>query len=670
MSELTDVVGSVDLGSLDKPYTLTIDLNVLEHLGINLYSNVPAVLTEVVANAWDANAKKVTITIGGDLEYIEIEDDGFGMDRAAINSKFLWVGYKKRDSDGDLTPAPLSRPVMGRKGVGKLAPFSIAETVEVYSTHEGAKCALSMNVSDIKAAARPPQPKAYHPKPIDTSLCPLGNGTKLILRGLNKERIRVENLAQRLARRFSVIGTPEFSVIIKRSDRSERAITNRDRGDLDKLQYLWSLGDWEKPEWLKDSVKREAHLDGALEGWPSEWRVRGWLGTVNKPQELKAASGNLNVVVVLARGRLFQENILGEINDGRHYLKYLVGHIEADFLDSSGDFDIATSDRQRVQEDDPRYKALIAYLQSNLPKLEASWSAWRTEDKSGQIKTIHPAVASWIASLGAGHKKHAEKIVGRIASLDIEDSSEETLLIKHAILGFERLKITGQTQELAEAVAVGSDKLLPILSDIDSVEASLYRDIVKGRLEVIKAFESKIDENELENTLRDYIFEHLWLLDPSWERAQGSSIAESPVNAEFDKIKADLTQEELLGRVDIKYRKTSGKHVIIELKRAKRQVGALELAQQGLKYTNALLKCLKEMGRENEPYEVVFVIGRPLKEEGGIQSQKVIESAMSMVNGRVVQFKELVASAKAGYTAYLEARSKLDKIQEILDSLN
>ena len=30
---------------------MTISLNALEHLGINLYSNIPAVLSEVVANA-------------------------------------------------------------------------------------------------------------------------------------------------------------------------------------------------------------------------------------------------------------------------------------------------------------------------------------------------------------------------------------------------------------------------------------------------------------------------------------------------------------------------------------------------------------------------------------------------------------------------------------------
>ena len=44
-------------------YKMTISLNILNHLGINLYSNIPAVLSEVVANSWDADAETVEITI-------------------------------------------------------------------------------------------------------------------------------------------------------------------------------------------------------------------------------------------------------------------------------------------------------------------------------------------------------------------------------------------------------------------------------------------------------------------------------------------------------------------------------------------------------------------------------------------------------------------------------
>ena len=47
----------------EQPYKMTITLNVLEHLGENLYSSMPAVLSEAVANAWDANASVVEIEI-------------------------------------------------------------------------------------------------------------------------------------------------------------------------------------------------------------------------------------------------------------------------------------------------------------------------------------------------------------------------------------------------------------------------------------------------------------------------------------------------------------------------------------------------------------------------------------------------------------------------------
>ena len=76
-------------------YKMSLTLNVLNHLGINLYSNVPAVLSEVVANSWDADASEVNIKIKDGS--ITITDDGDGMDENDINKKYLAVGYKKRD---------------------------------------------------------------------------------------------------------------------------------------------------------------------------------------------------------------------------------------------------------------------------------------------------------------------------------------------------------------------------------------------------------------------------------------------------------------------------------------------------------------------------------------------------------------------------------------------
>ena len=59
-------------------------------------------------------------------------------------------------------------------------------------------------------------------------------------------------------------------------------------------------------------------------------KVSGWIGTARFPKQLDSEdAGNLNGIVVFARGRLFHENVLDKLNDGRLYTKYLTGQIEA-----------------------------------------------------------------------------------------------------------------------------------------------------------------------------------------------------------------------------------------------------------------------------------------------------------------------------------------------------
>ena len=48
---------------MTRPLEMKINLSALEHLGINLYSTVPAVLSEIVANAGDADATLVDVEI-------------------------------------------------------------------------------------------------------------------------------------------------------------------------------------------------------------------------------------------------------------------------------------------------------------------------------------------------------------------------------------------------------------------------------------------------------------------------------------------------------------------------------------------------------------------------------------------------------------------------------
>ena len=352
-------------------YEMTVDLNVLDHLGINLYSNIAAVLTEVVANARDADAEQVEINIAPDKSHIEIIDDGIGMSVEDMNMKYLRVGYRRRESGDEFGCVTVKgRPVMGRKGLGKLSLFSIANEIEVQSVHDGVGHGLRMSVSGIHDSVSKKEP-SYSPVPLDEDTITIARGTKIVLNDIKRERLGrgVTALRRRLARRFSVIGEKhDFKIFLDGSQ-----ITMSDRGDLPVVQFLWELEGTGLDTTAASKMLEREELPNKLAAWDDDKIIKGWIGTARQPKELDSEdAGNLNGIVVLARGRLFHENILDKLNDGRLYTKYLTGQIEADFLDLDDQPDIATSDRQRVQEDDPRYADLITFLRSSLTKVEKS----------------------------------------------------------------------------------------------------------------------------------------------------------------------------------------------------------------------------------------------------------------------------------------------------------
>lgn len=579
MAEHSEVLSHVD--EKTHTYEMLVSLSVLGHLGINLYSNVAAVITETVANAWDADATEVHIKLSPDR--ITISDNGFGMTIHDMNSKYLTVGYQKRNDKSQLL-TPKGRLPMGRKGIGKLSLFSIAKTVTVESIKDGERHGLVMEVPKIEHAIKSGAGR-YYPEPLDSAQLSVSQGTLVTLRDLNRSRIpaTATALRKKLARRFSVIGSNDFRVFVDGVE-----VTAKEREDLKHVQFVWDINsgvDFKKECPGLITVTDISSFLTESQLFNPEWSIKGWIGSIKQPSQLNTPEGNLNSIVVLSRGRLFQENILDDINDGGIYTKYLTGQLEADFLDTDEDEDIATSDRQRVVEDDPRYQYLKSLVKIALRKVAGQWSSLREKQGAKEAKESNPVLAEWIGSLKPASRGYAEKMIAQIESLPLEDKPQEKKeLFKHAIFAFERLRIKEMSQELADAVFFNAEKLLPLLEKQDDLEATLYYEIAKSRVDVIQSFKGLVDNDEKEKVLQRYLFEHLWLLDPSWERIDGSPIMESRVNQEWDKIDAGLSEEEKKGRMDIKYRSSAGKHIIIELKRASVLTSVANLVSQGNKY--------------------------------------------------------------------------------------
>lgn len=636
-------------------YTMEISLNVLEHLGIGLYSNVPAVLSEAVANAWDADAETVAIDAGNDK--ITIEDDGEGMSVSDANNKYLCVGYRRRKEGGGKTRGK-KRPVMGRKGIGKLSLFSIAGTVTIHSTKDGHGHGFRMNVDEIEKIVKGSGgSRAYHPEevPADQSL---KRGTRITLTDLKKRGRRIPTLRKRLARRFTVIGGG-FNVSLN----GER-ITAQDRGYQDKLQYAWTL-DGRGEDATADSAAQKFTINADVRVGKTKEPVGGWIGTVKTPSQLKDADSNQsnNRIAIIVRGKMAQEDMMEELGESGVYSAYVVGEVHADFMDTDGSEDIATTNRQKFMEDDPRYEALRKGLRTVLKSIESKWTDLRNEGGT-KVALELDAVKEWYGSLPDVHRPAARKLFGRINTIPMEDGQEKKRLFMGGILAFETLKYKSMLDKLDD---VDLKSLNETLAQLVDLEATAYYQITKNRLGMIARLDLMKKDNVREKVIQKHIVENLWLLDPTWAHMQGTERMETAIKNAINDVYDKLDEKQKRSRLDIKYTTTGKKHVIIELKRPRASLDSNDVLSQIQRYSTAIGKVLEE--RNEYGMEIVCVVGTMPKDITGARQKDQFRLGLEAYHARIVTYDELIQNAENAYQEYLKRGREVTRINRLINNI-
>ena len=648
-------------------YEMTLSLNVLRHLGFGLYSNIAAVLSEVVANAWDADAERVSIVIDAASGAVTIEDDGHGMTIDDANRKYLHVGYERRSQE-PYTPR-FERSVMGRKGIGKLSLFSIARTVEVHSVRDNVRHGFIMDSDKIEAKIRDGREGQYHPSEVDPAAIDIERGTRIVLTNM-KRRLQWtgRHLRRRLARRFSIIGAQHnFEIVL-----NGEPVTVEDREFHDKLQYLWSFGSAgvqcrEAAKKLEHSEERQSEI----EGHPG-YEIDGWIGSALVSGQLKEpdTSESINKIVVMVRGKLAQEDILEEFGEGGLYTKYLLGEIHANFLDLDDEEDIATTSRQRLIEEDPRYEALKKKLHSELKYIQSRWTDLRNEQGAEEALAF-PQIEEWFGWLDADQKTAAKRLFGRINQLPMDDPDQKRQLFVSGVLAFESLKLRNMLHRLDEVSVDNLEALNQVFIQLDDLEASAYYQVAKDRLEVIRKLTDLVDENAKERVLQKHLYKHLWLLDPSWERATHTEMMERRINTALQGVYDSLTAEQKSARLDIYYSTTGNRHVIIELKRADRILTTSELIDQVSKYYGAAESVLADTNRSNEPLEIVCVVGRKLRDWGESPSgEERSRESLRAQHARVVTYDGLIDNALQAYQDYVERGQEAGRVYRLIQEIS
>lgn len=307
---------------------------------------VPA-LAELVANAWDADAKVVDLRlpldakISGD-EIISIRDDGTGMSWEDVASKYLVIGRNKRTIDFEITK--IGRHVMGRKGIGKLAGFGIAKIVEIRTVRNKWVTHFAMDfdqmTSDSAAHAR------YEPQIIADEKCSEPNSTTVFLKKLTVKRaIPGQQFKESLSRRFAVFDT---------------AFKLRINGKL--------ISKSEMPTLLRFPITSGTLAEETVAGFGP---VRYWYGFTRYPITESDARG----LSLMVRGRMARPPSMFDISGGiwnQQALEYLTGEIYADALDDGEDY--ISTDRQSVNWTEDQPAALQAWAQGLIRRAARSYA--------------------------------------------------------------------------------------------------------------------------------------------------------------------------------------------------------------------------------------------------------------------------------------------------------
>ena len=488
--------------SEDRRYKMTVAGQLFKHLGLQMYSGAVTSISEFISNAYDAMARNVWITIPTEhsiqqTDKIVVKDDGHGMSFEECNSLYLLVGRDRRSSQNEWTKPYNNvspRKVQGRKGIGKLAGFGIANGIEIRSVKDREIAHFALDYDELTRSTKFADTKGYAPEalPEDGASTTDRPGTTITLSRLKIRRtIKEEQFKQSIARRLLVLDQ-NFMIHVNGTPISRQEIPFQ-------FRFPETTGEWEEAE--------------LANGQQIQW----WAGFCKStiPEEERRG------FVVYVRGKLAQTPWFFDLSGGvwgQHGMQYLTGEIQADFLDESEDL-IAT-DRGTVRWEDPIAVPLKEWGRKKIRELLEGWVDKRREKKIKSTKVR--LYIDQAEKLPENERNIFKKVVDRICDIPQLDKHKDGQDITDELVEFVYNAMTNRSfldaiKRLNTASASDIVHFTEILSEWDIIEAVNTAHLVKGRVEIIQKFSDMIRDKVREKPdMQNYLREHPWLIDPKW----------------------------------------------------------------------------------------------------------------------------------------------------------
>lgn len=416
----------------------------LKLLGKSLYSNAWSAISELVANGFDANAKNVYVYINNTHKAdstIELFDDGSGMDEEGMKT-YVKVGFNKRENKAISYDNYLP---MGRKGIGKLAALYLSEDYYLFSKtdHSDLKWQMTYRENPENEEEHPFLSKASENIDIfckkQWQQCKTGTLIRLnhvnlsglgdvaedalsrklsnffALSSMNDRKIHLcitnkvsEQVHFNLVKKEIAFKNMAFLNYSKDSDSSLIEVVDKCAQNIIEFPYtklngnqsykhLVGIESFDSLENIDFSGKIKCvNLSG--EEVEKNYKLIGWVGLHSTIDEKQAGKNdplftrnkfyNPIQLRLYVRNKLAMENFLNVINNTQAFVNYIEGELHFDVLDEDDLPDIATSNRQGLDEHDERVQCLVEIVKKIVTNLITKRTELSNKIKSQQSKLL------------------------------------------------------------------------------------------------------------------------------------------------------------------------------------------------------------------------------------------------------------------------------------------
>lgn len=430
--------------------------------------NYPAVaLAEIVANAWDAGATEIKITITpDDNDLVTIEDNGMGMSENEFLGRWNILRYNR-----DTSPIRVknkSRTVFGKNGIGRFALFCFADQYNIAVSKDGRQ--LEYTVAEIKEST---------PSILDIQQY---NETKSSKTGVKYQFISskcsfTNELVTDVAKRF--VTDPDFKIYLNGSPitlfelNGEKIYSNENESII-----IYNV---QSEESRRLAFKGIAFwVSNRLVGKPS------WFGF----QDGRTTIPRNNSYIVMTKG---YENLVKE---------------------DWADFHENKSEVNELKE--------IAFtaIKKHLNDL---WKDTKETNKQEHIETVKFELAKLPI-------KSRERIAGFVSTVyDSLQSPPDKKTVDAAVSAIIIQEKSSSGQELLNTIACMKsgqiDKLNNVLNEwnVDDIQKILFE--IDSRLKIIEAIERIRDNKNIDelHVLHPLVLESRWLFGPEYDSAEYTS---------------------------------------------------------------------------------------------------------------------------------------------------